>query len=81
MKLSTAEAREIINRVSLETGVGLRDILSDYRGPVAVRARWRCFADLRRAGATYCQIGRLMQRDHATVIHGLRRLSEEMRAA
>ena len=54
------------NRFSINHG----EILGRCRKRELVIARQICFYCLRENGFTYKTIGKLMQRDHATIIHG-----------
>ena len=57
-------------------GIAERDATDPSRDMSLVRRRWHVMALLRANGATHVQIGRLLNRDHTTVIHGLRRWAE-----
>ena len=63
MPHSTVEA------VALHFGVSKDMILGTGRSSVLVDARVACVAILRRRGLSYPAIGRLMKRDHTTLIH------------
>jgi chromosomal replication initiation ATPase DnaA len=65
---------EIINIVAEECEVSVSDILSKSRKQTIVDARYLCFAAIRlRHGLSLQDIGRLVSdRDHTTVIHGLK---------
>jgi len=70
--MTTSTAMEIIRSVSDRTGVGVLDILSDDRSRHLVRARNQAYLALIEGGASYSHTGRLMQRHHTTVMHGVR---------
>lgn len=57
--------------------VCLKDAESHWRDPRAVRARWFAFNALRERGWSLPRIARAFNRDHTTVIYGLRRFKEE----
>ena len=44
------------------------------RDATACQARWRVWRDLRAAGHSLAEIGRMAGYDHTTVLHGLRRI-------
>jgi hypothetical protein len=69
------EAREVIERVAGEHGFTLGVLRSPSRSPRLVRARWAAMAAARsETDASLPQIGRILNRDHTTVLHGLRRM-------
>lgn len=77
------QARHIIARAALHHGVKARDIVgpSRRRGPL-VAARWQVVAELRailREDGTHRYstpvIGRIISRDHTTVVHALARMA------
>lgn len=68
-------ARSILEDVSLQTGIAYYDIMSRSRRAEFVRARRKIYVRLRAVGASYSEIGRLMRRDHTTVMHALGALS------
>lgn len=51
-------------------------ILSSSRATRLVRTRYAVFAALEQRGASSGQIGRWMNRDHSTVLHGIKRAKE-----
>jgi hypothetical protein len=69
------EARAVIKRVARDFGLTLADLRAHDRSPRMVRIRWEA---ARAAGeetdASLPQIGRILYRDHTTVLHGLRQL-------
>ncbi len=54
-----------------EHHVSLDDILSDSRSKSVMQARLACYAYLRGLGMSYPEIGKLMLRDHTTVLYAL----------
>jgi len=50
--------------------------VAELRGPrkhtALVRKRWLIAAILRKRGLSYNQIGRMLNRDHTTILYGLR---------
>ena len=62
-------------------GVPLADVLNPIRLPRYVRARWHVMTILREWGRSTTQIGRMLNMDHTTVVHGLRRWGEINAAA
>lgn len=54
-------------------GANVQQLVSYWRAPkILVHARWAVMTGMRRRGATLCQIGRRLGRDHQTVLYGLR---------
>lgn len=79
-RASRQTADTILAKVCTSFGV-TRDQLRGGRGHTPVwRARWAAYYLLRkRRGLATTQIGRIMRRDHSTVIHGIERAREMMR--
>ena len=64
-------ATDTIDMVARMTGVSKADILGRSRKPHICRARWAAMRALKQRGLSASHIGRLMGRDHTTVLHGL----------
>lgn len=64
---------EIVNYCSELFDVPARDILSRRRIKPIAQARFALYAALRQRGWSYPRIGMFIGRDHATVIHGVRK--------
>lgn len=74
--ISTKTAVAIVNAVARETSVPV-DIILRRGGPAsAYNARAEVYRRLRQLGASYHEIGRVMQRDHSTVMGVLSRRAE-----
>lgn len=71
---------EIILRCAHLFGVPTARVKGYARAEGAREARFALYAALRRRGWSYPQIGDFLDRDHATVIHGVRK-AEAMVAA
>lgn len=66
-------AKDILRRVCSVFDVEKSDILRDVRHREAVRARWvAMYAIQHILGYSYPQIGRIMGKDHTTVMHGIK---------
>jgi len=65
--------RTIILSVAERHAVLVSDLLSASRCRPTVEARQAAYMDLRSAGIRVSEIGRIMGKDHSTVLHGLRR--------
>lgn len=65
--------REIIHQCAEVFNVHPRDLLSHSRFEFLLGPRFALYAALRQRGSTYSQIGRWLNRDHSTVIYGIRR--------
>lgn len=59
----------------------LEDVLDDVRSKTVTKARIACYLHLRALGMSYPEIGKVMLRDHTTVLHAVRRHSHEPREA
>jgi chromosomal replication initiator protein len=70
-----------LHQLAQSYGVTVADITGKSRVPRFVRARHHAMAMLRGRGWSYPEIGRkLGGRDHATVIHGIKKHYERTRA-
>ena len=70
--------RRLLADIGDAFGVTSMAILSPSRAALTVQARWVYMLALRDAGYGVAQIGAACNRDHSTVLHGLRR-GEQMR--
>lgn len=72
--LSDAATRDIISplvaHVCGELGIMPKDVMGYCRTARVAAARQWVFYEAHKRGATYAGIGRVMKRDHTTVIHG-----------
>lgn len=59
-----------------EHGTTVAAIMGERRDTATVQARWTIWRWLHDDGFSLAQIGRWTNRDHTSVIHGLRRLRE-----
>lgn len=73
--------RTILETVSKEHRISVRDILEDGRFREIVVARHDAMWRMRRAGMTYAAIGRRLNRDHATVMWGVKQHEQRMALA
>lgn len=64
----------VITRVSRFYGVTPNQILREYRTKLPTVARFVAAYLMRKQGMTTIAIGRALQRDHSTVIHGIKRV-------
>lgn len=71
--LPRSEAMQIIRMVSRFTKIPVEDIMGQSRRAEIARARHMTYLALFDAGAPYIHIGRIMGRDHSTVMHGVRK--------
>ena len=70
------EAKEIMLEVAEEYGVTVYQITSPSRSRYVVRSRWEVMRRLRdELDLTLDAIGRVVHRDHSTVIYGLSKVS------
>lgn len=68
-----AEIMAIIDAVSDARAVPQNAILGATRRSHVVRARRECFAMAHQRGFTATEIGRAMNRDHSSVLYGIRK--------
>lgn len=66
--------RVIAQQVALDTGIPINQILSRERRHVVARARHLVMYRAHKAGHSLSHIGRCLDRDHTSVIHGIRRI-------
>jgi chromosomal replication initiation ATPase DnaA len=59
-----------------ELGVEQAAVMGRSRLPVLCQARWRVMKRLRADGFTVKQIGRWLDRDHTTVLYGLKAVAK-----
>lgn len=73
------KSEAIIREVAMTYGVPPKLLISNHRGEDAVRARhivmWRLRNQL---GFSYPKIGRILSRDHTTVMHGVKKVQGKM---
>lgn len=60
-------------RIAFEHGLTLTELRSSRRTPRYVMARAEAMIALRDDGYTLCEIGMVLDRDHKTVLHSLRK--------
>jgi chromosomal replication initiation ATPase DnaA len=58
-----------VDRIAFWHGVGIMDVMSHYRRRPVVAARRDCAVYLRSKGKSFPEIGRILQRDHTTVMN------------
>lgn len=71
--LTRYTGREIIDRIAKLHDVEPVEVLGPSRLPELCEARRAIMRELRARGWSTPRIGRLLNRDHSTVVHGLRR--------
>ena len=83
--LSKSYFRDIITplvaQVCGERGMAVKDILGHCRTKRVTDARHWVFYEAHKRGIPYAEIGRLMNRDHTTVIHGVAKEEQRRNAA
>lgn len=72
-RVVSARARDVIAEVAREHEVTPEQVMGRSVHRHVVRARWAAMARLREAGLSYPRIGRILGRDHSTVMYGIRR--------
>lgn len=68
---SAEKMRDILKQVSRETGVSVDAILGSSKVAAISAARQMVMAISAREGMSTTRIGKLLQRDHTTVMHGI----------
>ena len=68
--------REIFEAAAAEAGMTLNEIRGPRRDRVACLARQVAYAACRDAGFSPGQIGKFVNRDHTTVLNGLKRYEQ-----
>jgi chromosomal replication initiation ATPase DnaA len=76
--LRREEYMDVIDQICAEYGVSVAEVLGNSRIHDYVYARQACFFALQKVGLSSTQIGRLMNRDHSTVLYGIRTHKERM---
>ena len=74
-KREKALAPVIIAEIAAKEGFSVADVLSDRRDRHLVHTRWRAYTALKDAGLGYSGIARMMNRDHSTVMYGIKMLA------
>lgn len=69
---------ELAAEICTETGLTLADIRGHDRRRYFVRARQLLMFKARQAGISISEIGRFVNRDHTTVLHGVNRIQYEI---
>ena len=69
-----ARARKAVWPVLDAYGIAWNNVIAGDRRPYMVRVRWEVYEALRKTGMSTPLIGRIVKRDHTTVLHGLRAL-------
>lgn len=67
---------EAVREVGARYGIALDVLLSDRRDRPTAWARFHCYAHLYERGMTASEIGRIFNRDHSTILHGIKRAEE-----
>lgn len=70
------DARSIVEQVARRHAIGILELMGSDRSRRLVRPRWHAYSALREAGFSYPVIGKIMNRDHSTVMHGVRMMAE-----
>lgn len=75
-KMQTPRERTmaLLEEIAVSHYVTLDDVLGESKSKVILPARFHCYRALREQGMSLKKIGRIMGRDHTTVLKGLRRV-------
>ena len=71
MRTTDRRARDVLREVSRATGIKITDLTGYSRRRSIVWPRQVAYLALHRAGYSLSDIGRIMHRDHTTVMHGI----------
>jgi hypothetical protein len=69
------KARLSVVAIAAENGYTSAQLFGKDRDPVLMSVRVICYWHLFKAGMSYKDIGRVMARDHSTVIYGIRKMA------
>lgn len=64
-----------IGIIAFRHGCTRQDILGTSKLRYLVEARWDCITLFRQRGMSTTEIGRLMNRNHSTIVHALQKMS------
>jgi len=67
---------EIVRETGERYDKGLSALLSNERHRPVAWARFHCYAELYSRQMTASEIGRVFNRDHSTILHGIKRAAE-----
>lgn len=79
LKYTIKEVNRLINLAAEATGVNRELILSPERSREVVKARQWVMYHARQRGHSFPNIGMAMDRDHSTIIHGVRAHAQRMK--
>lgn len=71
--MTSLSGREIVARVAKLHDLSPEDITGPSRQPRCCEARRKVMQELQAKGWSTTQIGHLLNRDHSSIVHGLRR--------
>lgn len=74
--MSLVTYKDLMREASYMFKISQRDIASKDRFHFIMPARFAVWKALKDTGCSYSQIGRWFERDHSTIISGVRRASE-----
>lgn len=79
LKIRRELAAQLAEGIAKETGIPAEDILGRGRDAQVVAARHRLWAMLHDAGISYSSLGKVLDRDHTTVLYAVRKVREAQR--
>lgn len=65
-----------IGIIALQHGFTAEEVISPCRSATLVKARQECIIMFRDRGYSVTEIGRIMRRDHTTIVHTLQRVQK-----
>lgn len=68
---ATMEATAVFERISRQTGISMNELLGESRQRYIIEARDKIIFILHGKGYSAAKIGRLMQRDHSSILNSL----------
>ena len=74
--LMASDPELCLARHAIKSGYSVNELRSDRRARNLVKARWGCIKEMRDdLNMSLPEIGRVMNRDHTTILHALRSMS------
>lgn len=77
-----ARVKRVVRRIAREHECTVEDLYATSTHPSITRARRRAYAVLRwSTGLSFSELGRIFNRDHTTILAGVRKYEAELNAA
>ena len=79
LEKQTVTMRDVLHAVASRHEMRPAELMGASRHKMVVRARQEAFAEMRRRGRSLAEIGRFFERDHTTVLYGLRKHEQRIK--